>query len=1055
MDREVGRLAVYHIWQKRIIDYYIIKEILVPFLVGVAIIAIIMISSFLFQLTDLIIIKQVPMNTVLRLFIFQLPEVIVQTFPIAILFATMWGMSRLSRENEFTALRMGGISLYRLIFPLIILGILISALTFFINEEVVPWTNHEARNIIRRSILKQAMPDIQENVFFKGPEGRLFFVNRFDESNNILENIVIYNLPDKASFPEVITARKGVVIDNKWRLEGGIIHQFNEEGELHRGIMFGEMEYEIAKEVENFFGEQRTTAEMSRERLKKDIELFQKSGINTDSLLIDYHLKLSMPLAALIFIVIGTPLSLSARDSRSASIIFTIVIVFSYYLVLSLSQSFGKNGKLPPLLAAWLPNLLFGVIGVILLVWRETWQNWVSRFLPGIFSILVFLVLFCPVVRADNTASRSETLKIYQAEQLTYNDEQAKFELSGEIIGQYSQYHIFAEKVTIKLEDGEEKTFSRPGEIKLEEGKFTGCDLEEPHYYFDAAEVIIYPEDHLVARHVFFRELKGSLPLFYWPYLYISLKDKSQRLIPEIGYNARRGWFIKTTYYYWYDDRLPGEFYLDYYTISGFGGGFKQHFLYEPDLKGFIYLYSQENRTSIPGLFDWQGRININDQKGNWKTDTDLNYTYYDDYSLLSGRINLNNKTERQNLNLSSSFDSKDYFITDNNDDKKLDLDLNYQVELIKEWQLNLNYNQDYIFNPEDGLKKRWGSKTYLSRRFDRLNVRIIMERFAPQFTEEEDEEERVSFYRWPEVDLSYTPSGSFSYNLQAGRYYEDSSGIEGYRGMGRVNYSKYFNLGKSNRVSVKQSLNGSLYHQEESEPDYYQQYYQEIPYQVSYESQFNITTSITRGLTWNNTYNYRDFIGDTPFNFDKVRTRERVDSKLNYRNGGLNLNLSTGYDIYNAQYSPITGIMNWQITPEWKIGMGTTYNLETALFGDLAVTSNYKSEIWQVNSAIKYNLNDRVLKQVDNQLVYDLDKEWYLEVNTSYDKENENIKKANLVIKKNFHCREISFSYDYLKKEYTLEYHINLFPDHGVKVGSSEEDPFMFDLGIKDMLGI
>ncbi len=1051
---------MYRIWQKSVIDFYIIKEIVVPFLVGVAIIGIIMISSFLFQLTDLIIIKQVPMNTVVRLFIFQLPEVIVQTFPIAILFATMWGMSRLSRENEFTALRMGGISLYRLILPLIILGVIISCLTFFINEEVVPWTNHEARNIIRQSILKQALPDIRENVFFKGPEGRLFYVNRYNEESSTLENIVIYNLPGKGKFPEVITANRGEVIDNRWRLEGGIIHQFDEEGDLHRGIMFEEMEYEIAKEVENFFGEQRTTAEMSRERLKRDIQLFQKSGINVDSLLIDYHLKLSMPLAALIFIVIGTPLSLGTRDSRASSIIFTIVIVFSYYLVLSLSQSFGKNGKLPPLLAAWLPNSIFGIVGIILLIWKETWQNWVSRFLPGLITIIILLMVFTPALRADNPSPTPETLKVYSADQLNYNDKMGQFELTGEIIGQYSQYHIFAEKVTIKLKEGEERTYSKPGEIRMEEGKFSGCDQEEPHYYFDAAEVIIYPEDHLIARNVFFRELNGSLPLFYWPYLYISLKDKSQRLIPEIGYNDRRGWFIKSTYYYWYGDRLPGEIYLDYYTISGFGAGFKQYFFHEPELKGFIYLYGQENRTELTGLFDWQGRLNLSDHKGAWKTDTDLNYTYYDDYSLLNGKINLNNNTVRQRLNMSSSFNSKDYFLTDNNDDKKLDLDLNYQVELIKKWRLNLNYNQDYIFNPEDGLKKRWGSKSYLSRRFDDLELSITMERFAPQFTEEDDEEEKVSFYRWPEVDLRYTPQGNLNYNLQAGRYYEDSSGIKGYRGMGKVNFSKFFNLGDRNRLNLKQSLAGKLYYKEPPEQDftnqdYYQQSYHEIPYQFSYESQFNLTTNIAKGLNWNNTYNYLDYSGETPFNFDRLRTRERVDSRLNYRNGGFDFSLSAGYDIYNQKYSPVSGIINWQLTPEWKIGMGTTYNPESGLYGDLAMTSKYKSEVWQVNSALKYNLNDLVLKQVDNQLIYDLTEEWYLEANTSYDKENENIKTANLVIKKNFHCRELSFSYDYLKKEYTMEYHINLFPGHGVKVGSSEEDSFMFDLGIKELIGI
>lgn len=158
---------MYRIWQKKIVDIYIIKEVLIPFLVGVTIVGIIMLSSYMFQLTDLIIIKKIPIILVIRLLVYQLPEIIVQTFPIAILFATISGMGRLNRENEFTALRMGGVSLYRLILPLILLGIVISVVTYMLNEEVVPWSNHEAQNIIRRSILKDTMPDVKEDVFLR------------------------------------------------------------------------------------------------------------------------------------------------------------------------------------------------------------------------------------------------------------------------------------------------------------------------------------------------------------------------------------------------------------------------------------------------------------------------------------------------------------------------------------------------------------------------------------------------------------------------------------------------------------------------------------------------------------------------------------------------------------------------------------------------------------------------------------------------------------------------------------------------------------------------
>src|SRR6056297_3950103 len=141
--------------KKRItlLDKYNIKVITFPFLTSVIIITIILLGNYLFQLTDLIIVKDVPIYLVLKLLFYNLPDIIVRTFPIAILFSTMTGIGRLNRENEITAFRMGGISLYRLIVPVLIVGILISGLTYVLNEEVVPWANHKAKNIIRNTIL--------------------------------------------------------------------------------------------------------------------------------------------------------------------------------------------------------------------------------------------------------------------------------------------------------------------------------------------------------------------------------------------------------------------------------------------------------------------------------------------------------------------------------------------------------------------------------------------------------------------------------------------------------------------------------------------------------------------------------------------------------------------------------------------------------------------------------------------------------------------------------------------------------------------------------------
>ncbi|MFW5855887.1 MAG: LptF/LptG family permease, partial [Bacillota bacterium] len=768
-------------WKIRIVDKYIIKEVLLPFIVSVAIITVIFLSGLLYQLTDFIIVKDIPVNVILRLLLFELPALIVETFPIAILFATMSGMSRLNRENEFSALRLGGISLYRLVMPLILLGLLVSCITFLMNDIIVPWTNHKAQNIIRYSILKQTMPDVQEDTFFEA-NGRLYYVGEFNEKQASLHKIVIFNFPEKREYPEIITAETGKVVDNKWQLTEGLFHHYDEKGHLSLESQFEQMEIELAKDIDNFFSNQKTPAEMSREELKEDIDLFQESGLKVDSLVVEYHKKIAKPMIALIFILVGVPLSLSSKDSRSASIVFTIAVIFLYYLVDSVTGSFGKNGTVLPLLAAWLPNIIFVILGIILLIWRESWQRLLQKYVP------FFLLILCLCISPGSTV-QAESVKL-ETDNLVYNHDENTVNAIGEVMGKYREFNIIASKLIVKLDDGNEET-SKKQELVFTDGKITGCDLEKPHYYFQAEEVVIYPDDYLIARHVVFRELNGKLPLLYLPVLYIDLKEKSQKLTPDIGYSSTRGWFLKTTYSYWYKKKYPGKIFTDYYTKSGFAGGFEQYFLYEDDLKASLYLYGQENRTDIPGLFVWKGRFNIVDNRGDLKNNSNLTYTKYSDYTYLTGKANLNTRDKNYNFILSSNYSSREYEEKDYLNQKDMDFDLKYNYNLPSQWKLHIDYNRDYLLKPDTEILQSWNTSSYLSRRFNNLNFKLLMERKDPG----PDDEDNIRHKKWPEITLGYTPTGIMKYNLALGKYYEDITETTGYRGMADVRLAKNWRL--------------------------------------------------------------------------------------------------------------------------------------------------------------------------------------------------------------------------------------------------------------------
>jgi len=1063
----------------KLLDRYIIKEITFPFLASVIIISIILLGNYLFQLTDLIIVKNVPIHLVVELLLYNLPDIIVRTFPIAILFSTMTGIGRLNRENEITAFRMGGISLYRLIIPVLIVGIIISGLTFFFNEEIVPWANHKAKNIIRNTILKESMPNTQEEVFFRGPKGRLFYVKEYNESEDKINNIIIYNIKENdqsETYPEVITAQMGVIKENIWELQDGIIHEYNKEGNIILESQFKQMKFEITEEMQQAYGNQKTTNEMSRKELAKNIKLFRKSGISVNSLLVDYHLKLAQPFVAFIFVLIAVPLSLTNKESKAVNITFTIIIIFAYYLILSVCRSLGRNEILPPLIAAWLPNTIFMILGLLILFLKESFEKILYKIIPGI--IVLFLIFnIIPI----NTALADELL--INSNSVSYNPELKMIKIEGNVDGKYNDIYLKSDLVNIKTDGEGERLFQEPENIELLPGDITGCDFKKPHYYFDANRIDISPNEYLKAYHVVFRELGGNLPLFYWPYLYISLKDDDQNFFPRVGYNSQRGWFLKTTYNYYIDRYdLPGSLYVDYYTLTGFAGGIKQYFINSNQQKAYIYYYKQDNNINIANLFNWEGEVYHQFEGEHWNEESSFFYQEYDDREVLDTSLNFSYIKEQNNFNIDTYYDSKDYYENNINNSKTYGSNFSFKSRYFDSLDLNLGYDVEYDYDPKDGLDEyigkeidlandwgndwetgleyeheekiepdteavnRWGGKAYISKGYKDYDFTLLWERYGPNFSAEDE----VAFYRSPEFTTEYKPPGNFDYLLQTGHYYEADSDIEGKRTRLELIYNDRMIIGDYNSVNVNQKLHSNFY-----SVNYLGDIVQ--PYQGVSESEINLKTKLGEHITLNNDYSMIRYLGFSPFNFDQAEFKTLIENQLNYRlNDKIDIELNSGYDFEKDEFLLLEFLANYNVNKYWNLKAGTTYDINNKTFDDnLFLKSLYENEKIKHRLGLEYDLNTNELIEADSNFSYEIkgDWGWYLENNLSFDfKDEDTIEEANLQLKKKFHCREIIFSYDYLKEEYTVQYSINLFPSQGIEFVKNEE-ALIFDSDIKDML--
>jgi lipopolysaccharide export system permease protein len=117
------------------------------------------------------------------------------------------------------------------------------------------------------------------------------------------------------------------------------------------------------------FTDQKTSYEMNSHELSQLVGMLKRGGVNAKALLTDLYMKVSVPFTCIIFALIGIPFSLPAvRSGRAIGVVFSIGLIFTFYVIASVFRSFGHGGVLDPFLAAWIPNMFFGAIGVILIV---------------------------------------------------------------------------------------------------------------------------------------------------------------------------------------------------------------------------------------------------------------------------------------------------------------------------------------------------------------------------------------------------------------------------------------------------------------------------------------------------------------------------------------------------------------------------------------------------------------------------------------------------------------------------------------------------------------
>lgn len=347
----------------KILDYYLSKQFFFSILFGILTFAIVFVIVDLMENLDDFIDQQVPQQIVFEYYIFFLPEIIRLILPVSILLACLFTVGKLNNFNELTAIKSSGISLYRFMFPFLVIGFIISLFAIYFSGWIVPNSNSKKIQI-EQVYMKKNLTYVGANIFFQDGENKFVNIGYYDPSTQIISRagIILISPDDPTRLIKRIEAQRlqWDSLKQKWIgyeiIENTFINDSTNQLTYHNSIELSDLNFR----PEDILIKQKKIEEMTLTELRQVINSQRKSGNDTTKLEIDYHSIISFAFANLIVILFGLPIS---ADRRSGTVAFqfgmNLFFTFIYLAFMKISQSFGKNGLMNPIFTAWFANFAF------------------------------------------------------------------------------------------------------------------------------------------------------------------------------------------------------------------------------------------------------------------------------------------------------------------------------------------------------------------------------------------------------------------------------------------------------------------------------------------------------------------------------------------------------------------------------------------------------------------------------------------------------------------------------------------------------------------------
>lgn len=354
----------------KIIRSYTLREIILPFFLSLIVLTCVFLLGNLIQLTNLVINKGVSIGIICRLFLYYIPVLLGYTLPISCLISIILTFSRFSVDNEILALRASGLHLWKLLTPLIFIGIILSMVSFLLNDRIIPYAHHEQRKMLKNLGTSNPTALLEAGIFIQSFDDQIIFIHRLE--GNLMYNISIWQ-PQEDGPTRTIIANRGefTVVPEEKKIKFKLIDGTTDEPNLENPENFYKLNFDTYfMTLDLSEGEKEVIKKpksMSLKEILVAIDQHIAVGMSPRKHQTEFWRKITWSFSPLAFILIGFPIAvITHRREKSANILLAIVCAGVYYLISMGCEALAYKTDLNPALIMWGPNIVALITATIL-----------------------------------------------------------------------------------------------------------------------------------------------------------------------------------------------------------------------------------------------------------------------------------------------------------------------------------------------------------------------------------------------------------------------------------------------------------------------------------------------------------------------------------------------------------------------------------------------------------------------------------------------------------------------------------------------------------------